>query len=71
MQIPVLLLSAEHFLREHARVTPLLTPSLHKRAVIDKGSDTTTALYPQNPDRNPIQSNVIGLMLVMEGFLLL
>lgn len=70
-QVPAILLSLEHFLGGQARITSILTPSLYKRAVVDKGPGTAAALYPIIPLKDPVRhSNVIGMMMVTEGCLL-
>ncbi|EME82455.1 uncharacterized protein MYCFIDRAFT_197570 [Pseudocercospora fijiensis CIRAD86] len=71
LQIPAVLLSFEHFLGGQARIASQLTPSLYKRAVIDKGPGTAQALYPVIPVKDPVRlSNVVGAMMVTTGFLL-
>lgn len=69
-QIPALVLSFEHFLGGQARITNRLTPSLNQR-VMRKASGTAEALYPLIPIRDPVQnSQAIGSMMVLTGFLL-
>ena len=70
-QVPALLLSFEHFLGGQARITSLLTPSLYRRAVVDKGPGTAEALYPIIPIKDHVRlTNFVGALMVLEGTLL-
>ena len=70
-QIPAYFLSFEHFLGGQARITSLFTPSLYQGAVIRKGPGTAEALYPIIPIKDPLRhSNVIGVLMVLQGALL-
>ncbi|EME46671.1 hypothetical protein DOTSEDRAFT_126684 [Dothistroma septosporum NZE10] len=69
--IPALLLAFEHLLGGQARITDKLTPSLYRRAVINKGPGTVEALYPIIPVQDPVRhSNVVGLLMCLTGVLL-
>lgn len=70
-QIPALVLSFEHFIGGQARITPLLTPVLYRRAM-RKAQGTQEALYPIVPVQDAVRhTNVIGTMMVVTGCLLL
>ena len=69
-QLPAVLLSFEQFLGGQARITDRLTPSQYQRAM-RKAPGTAEALYPLIPVKDPTRnSNVIGAIMVLTGFLL-
>jgi hypothetical protein len=68
--LPALILCLEHFLGGQCRITPRLTPILYK-AAMKKAPGTANALYPLIPVKDPVRhTNVIGWLMVIEGFLL-